>query len=55
MKEDWMKVVGINKEKHIPGTGFRVALLDLGVKTNIVEELKKRKLRYHDVSLWYVL
>lgn len=42
LKEDWMKVVGINKAKHIPGSGFRVALLDLGVKTNIVEELKKR-------------
>ncbi len=42
LKEDWMKVVGINQSKHIPGSGFRVALLDLGVKSNIVEELKKR-------------
>lgn len=42
LKEDWMKVVGVRKARHLPGDGCRVALLDLGVKGNMVKELQKR-------------
>lgn len=42
LQEDWMKVVGTQEPKRIHGSGFRVALLDMGVKSNIVEALKKR-------------
>lgn len=43
LKEDWMKVVGIRKKRHLPGEGCRVALLDLGVKENMIRELQKRQ------------
>ena len=42
LREDWMKVVGVRNARHIPGSGWRVALLDLGVKSNMVRELEKR-------------
>lgn len=42
LKEDWMKVVGVRKPRHLPGEGCKVALLDLGVKGNMVRELQKR-------------
>ncbi|MDW7670063.1 MAG: glutamine-hydrolyzing carbamoyl-phosphate synthase small subunit [Bacillota bacterium] len=42
LKEDWMKVVGVRKTRHLPGDGCRVALLDLGVKGNMIRELQKR-------------
>lgn len=42
LKDDWMKEVGTKKITHIPGTGHKVALVDFGVKANIVRNLKER-------------
>ena len=42
LKEDWMKMVGVRCPRHLVGEGCRVALLDLGVKGNMVRELQKR-------------
>ena len=42
LKEDWMKIVGVRKARHLAGDGCRVALLDLGVKGNMIRELQKR-------------
>ncbi|SFH72741.1 carbamoyl-phosphate synthase small subunit [Tindallia magadiensis] len=42
LEEDWMKKVGVSKPKHILGEGCRVAVLDLGVKANILEALRIR-------------
>lgn len=43
LKDDLMKVVGVKKSRLLPGTGCRVALLDLGVKDNMIRELQKRQ------------
>lgn len=41
-REDWMKEVGTREIIHIPGEGYRVVLVDFGVKRNIVRNLKAR-------------
>ncbi|MDO4552012.1 MAG: glutamine-hydrolyzing carbamoyl-phosphate synthase small subunit [Bacillota bacterium] len=40
LREDWMKAVGVRETVHIEGPGKRVALLDMGVKGNILNSLK---------------
>ncbi len=42
LREDWMKVVSTKSIDHIPGEGFKVALIDFGVKTNIIRSLQNR-------------
>lgn len=41
-KDDYMKKVGTKNKYRIEGKGFRVALLDFGVKQNIIRNLVKR-------------
>ena len=41
-EDDWMKDVSTKKMIHIPGQGLKVALVDFGVKANIVNNLKAR-------------
>ncbi|MFA6941650.1 MAG: glutamine-hydrolyzing carbamoyl-phosphate synthase small subunit [Clostridiaceae bacterium] len=40
--DDWMKKVGTKEKYIIEGEGLNVALIDFGVKQNIIENLKKR-------------
>lgn len=40
VKDDWMKDVSTKEVIHIPGDGPKVALVDFGVKANIVNNLK---------------
>ena len=40
--EDWMKKVGTKEKYNIKGDGYNVALIDFGVKNNIIENLKER-------------
>ncbi len=40
-KQDWMKEVSTEKIFSIKGNGPKVALIDFGVKTNIIRNLKK--------------
>lgn len=42
VKDDWMKDVSTKEVIHIPGDGPKVALVDFGVKANIVSNLKIR-------------
>lgn len=42
LRQDYMKTVGTKEMIHIPGNGPKVSVLDFGVKTNILNELKKR-------------
>ena len=41
-EDDWMRVVGTQEVYEVPGEGFRVALIDFGVKENIIRNLQKR-------------
>lgn len=41
-KNDWMKWVGTKEKIHIKGKGPRVALMDLGAKSNIINNLIER-------------
>ncbi|WDV46834.1 glutamine-hydrolyzing carbamoyl-phosphate synthase small subunit [Clostridiaceae bacterium M8S5] len=41
IKEDWMKVVTTNEITNIKGTGPKVAVIDFGIKKNIIRILKK--------------
>ena len=45
VKRDLVMEVTTNKITHLPGTGKKVALLDLGVKQNIIRSLQKRDCR----------
>ena len=40
IKDDWMKDVSTKEVTHIPGDGPKVALVDFGVKANIINNLK---------------
>jgi carbamoyl-phosphate synthase small subunit len=42
-KDDWMKKVGTKQVYHISGIGPTIALMDFGVKKNIINNLIKRK------------
>ncbi|QEK10943.1 glutamine-hydrolyzing carbamoyl-phosphate synthase small subunit [Crassaminicella thermophila] len=42
LKEDWMKSAGTDKVFHIPGTGPKIAVMDFGIKRNIINNLKYR-------------
>lgn len=42
LRQDYMKTVGTKKIVHMMGTGPKVSVLDFGIKTNILNELKKR-------------
>lgn len=42
LREDWMKIVSRKNIKHIEGRGPRVAVLDFGIKANIIRSLQKR-------------
>lgn len=42
VQDDWMKSVGVEKSYNIPGAGPKIALLDFGVKKNIINNLIKR-------------
>lgn len=42
LKDDWMKEVGTQEIIYVPGSGHKVALMDFGVKANIVRNLKNR-------------
>lgn len=41
-RNDWMKKVGTRKKIHIKGKGLRVAIMDFGVKSNIINNLIER-------------
>ncbi len=42
VEDDWMREVGAQEVYEIPGNGFRVSLVDFGVKQNIIRNLEKR-------------
>ena len=42
LSKSYVKEVSPKEVKHIPGTGFKVALMDFGAKQNIIENLKQR-------------
>lgn len=42
VKDDWMKNVSTENIMHIPGKGPKIALIDFGVKANIINHLKHR-------------
>lgn len=42
LKEDWMKTVGTKEVLHIPGTGPKIAVMDFGIKKNILNNLAYR-------------
>lgn len=42
LSKSYVKDVSPKEIKHIPGTGFKVALMDFGAKQNIIENLKQR-------------
>ncbi|AGK96557.1 glutamine-hydrolyzing carbamoyl-phosphate synthase small subunit [Clostridium pasteurianum] len=42
LSKSYVEEVSPNEIKHIPGTGFKVALMDFGAKQNIIENLKQR-------------
>lgn len=42
LAQDYMKKVGVKDIIHIQGKGHRVAVLDFGIKNNIIHSLKKR-------------
>jgi carbamoyl-phosphate synthase small subunit len=42
LRGDYMKISGVSSIKRIVGDGFKVAVLDFGVKNNILNELNKR-------------
>ncbi|MCT4620917.1 MAG: glutamine-hydrolyzing carbamoyl-phosphate synthase small subunit [Marinisporobacter sp.] len=42
LKEDWMKEVGTQKVIHIPGNGPKIAVMDFGIKKNILNNLQYR-------------
>ena len=44
---DPVKEVTIKEKKVFEGTGYRVALVDLGIKTNIIRSLQKRNCEVH--------
>ena len=44
---DPVKEVTIKEKKIFEGTGYRVALVDLGIKTNIIRSLQKRNCEVH--------
>ncbi|SHK49501.1 glutamine-hydrolyzing carbamoyl-phosphate synthase small subunit [Tepidibacter formicigenes] len=43
IKDDYMKKVSTKEIINIPGDGLRVALIDFGVKQNIINNLKQRE------------
>ncbi|MCI5884945.1 MAG: glutamine-hydrolyzing carbamoyl-phosphate synthase small subunit [Clostridiales bacterium] len=47
LRGDWMKEAGTSEYIHIPGDGYRVAIMDFGVKGNIIESFKKRNCDIH--------
>jgi len=42
LKDDWMKEVGTQEEIQISGNGPKVAVIDFGIKSNIINNLKAR-------------
>ena len=42
LKQDLMKSVGTKEVVHIEGSSYKVAVWDFGIKSNIIESLKKR-------------
>ncbi len=42
LHDDWMKKVGTKEILHIPGDGYKVAVMDYGIKGNIINNLKER-------------
>lgn len=42
LSKSYVEEVSPKEIKHIPGTGFKVALMDFGAKQNIIENLKQR-------------
>ncbi|MDR3073068.1 MAG: glutamine-hydrolyzing carbamoyl-phosphate synthase small subunit [Clostridiales Family XIII bacterium] len=42
LRVDYMKDVGTREVKHTPADGYRIAILDLGIKRNIIDSLQKR-------------
>ncbi|MDR1573150.1 MAG: glutamine-hydrolyzing carbamoyl-phosphate synthase small subunit [Clostridiales Family XIII bacterium] len=47
LRQDWMKEAGTRARFRIEGGGFRVAVLDLGVKTSILRALSAKGLDLH--------
>ena len=44
VRTDYMKEVGIKEMKHYPGNGYKVAVLDFGIKENIISGMTERGL-----------
>ncbi|WP_320047488.1 glutamine-hydrolyzing carbamoyl-phosphate synthase small subunit [uncultured Ilyobacter sp.] len=42
VEDDWMREVGTQEVYEVSGDGFRVALIDFGVKENIIRNLQRR-------------
>ena len=42
LRDDWMKIVSTKKPYKIPGTGPKVAVLDYGIKSNILRNFENR-------------
>lgn len=42
LRDDWMKIAGTQEVIQIPGSGPSVAVLDYGIKSNIIRNLKAR-------------
>jgi carbamoyl-phosphate synthase small subunit len=47
LRQDWMKEAGTREKIHIKGGGFRVAVLDFGIKTNILRSLSAKDCDLH--------
>lgn len=47
IENNLMKEVGTKEIIHIEGSGSRVAIIDLGIKNNIIESLRKRNCDIH--------
>ncbi len=42
LRDDWMKEVGTQEQIQIPGNGPSIAVIDFGIKSNIINNLKER-------------
>jgi carbamoyl-phosphate synthase small subunit len=47
LRQDWMKEAGTKERFRIEGAGYRVAVLDFGVKTSILRDLSSMGLDLH--------
>jgi carbamoyl-phosphate synthase small subunit len=47
LRQDWMKEAGTAEFVHMPGPGFKVAVMDFGIKTSILKSLAAKGCDLH--------